>query len=130
MGAFVLSKEAARCTSRTVEHSTYTIGAFLGHLECIGVTLPRQITSHHMRCFLVERQHKGLKHTTQHAHARGIKTWLRWLTAEGDACRNSGSEPKNLCRTQANASHRHCEKAEQQWSPIRSGAQEGLDAQT
>lgn len=28
-------------------------------------------------------QRRGLKDTTQHAHARGIKTWLNWLVHEG-----------------------------------------------
>jgi len=45
---------------------------------------PAEITPGHIRAYLVGLQHRGLKDTTQHAHARGIKTWLRWLEAEGD----------------------------------------------
>ena len=44
----------------------------------------RQITSDHIRRHLVSLQRRGLKDTTQHAHARGIKAWLNWLAAEGD----------------------------------------------
>jgi integrase/recombinase XerD len=84
MDAFVLSRQAARCAARTVEHYTYTVGAFLDFLGSIGVTSPQEITSHHIRRFLVDLQGRGLKDTSQHAHARGIKTWLRWLVAEGD----------------------------------------------
>ncbi len=34
--------------------------------------------------YLVSLQRRNLKDTTQHAHARGIKTWLNWLVDEGD----------------------------------------------
>lgn len=36
-----------------------------------------------MRAYLISLQERGLKDTTQHAHARGIKTWLTWLVEEG-----------------------------------------------
>jgi site-specific recombinase XerD len=84
MDAFLLSKEAARCTPKTMEHYAYTIGAFLGFLQPIGVTSLQQITPDHIRRHLVSLQRQGLKDTTQHAHARGIKAWLNWLVAEGD----------------------------------------------
>lgn len=84
MDAFLLSREAARCTPKTIEHYTYTIGAFLDFLQSAGVISPQQITPNHIRRHLVTLQRKGLKDTTQHPHARGIKAWLNWLVAEGE----------------------------------------------
>ena len=82
--AFLLDREAARCTPKTITHYTYTLGTFVGWLQEQGIKSPADITAHHIRAYLVELQRRGLKDTTQHAHARGIKTWLRWLVNEGD----------------------------------------------
>jgi site-specific recombinase XerD len=84
MDAFLLSKEAARCTPKTMEHYTYTVGTFLDFLQSIGAMSLQQIRPDHIRRHLVNLQRQGLKDTTQHAHARGIKAWLNWLVAEGD----------------------------------------------
>lgn len=48
------------------------------------ITTPDRIAADHIRRFLVGLQDRGLKDTTQHAHARGIKPWFRWLVREGD----------------------------------------------
>jgi site-specific recombinase XerD len=84
MDAFMLSREAMRCTGKTIEHYSYTLGRFLGFLDGQGVTTPQGITPGHVRLYLVSLQHAGLKDTTQHAHARGIRAWMRWLVLEGD----------------------------------------------
>jgi site-specific recombinase XerD len=84
LDAFLLSKQAARCTAKTLIHYRYTVGNFVGFLHRQRITELEQITPKHIRRFLVELQRQGLKDTTQHAHARGIKAWLRWLVAEGD----------------------------------------------
>lgn len=88
MAAFMLSREAMRCTPKTLEHYTYTVGGFVGYLGTLDVHDPSEITPPHIRAYLVELQRRGLKDTTQHAHARGIRTWLRWLEAEGDIAQN------------------------------------------
>jgi site-specific recombinase XerC len=82
--AFLLSKEAARCTPRTLEHYTDTLGAFLEFLQYAGVMSLREITPDHIRRPLVNLQRQGLKDTAQHAHARGIIAWLNCLVAEGE----------------------------------------------
>jgi len=84
LDAFLLSREAMRCTAKTLEHYAYTVGGFVRFLWGQGVDEVPSITAHHIRAYLVSLQRRGLKDTTQHAHARGIKTWLRWLVAEGD----------------------------------------------
>jgi site-specific recombinase XerD len=82
--AFLLDREAARCTAKTLAHYSYTLGSFVSWLQERGLESPQQITPHHIRGYLVGLQRRGLKDTTQHAHARGIKTWLRWLVNEGE----------------------------------------------
>lgn len=84
LDAFVLSREAMRCTPKTLEHYRYTAGGFVAYLESQGLRDVGAITPGHIRAYLVGLQRRGAKDTTQHAHARGIKTWLRWLVAEGD----------------------------------------------
>jgi site-specific recombinase XerD len=80
---FVLSREAMRCTPKTLEHYHYTAGTFCLWLRLQGVRMASEIAPQHVRAYLVSLQKRGLKDTTQHAHARGIRTWLRWLVAEG-----------------------------------------------
>ena len=82
--AFLLSREAMRCTPKTLEYYRYTVGGFVATLESQGIRDVDAITPGHIRAYLVALQRRGAKDTTQHAHARGVKTWLRWLVAEGD----------------------------------------------
>ena len=42
------------------------------------------IAPYHVRTHLVALQRRGLKDTTQHAHARGLRAWCNRLAAEGD----------------------------------------------
>ncbi|MHB0858012.1 MAG: tyrosine-type recombinase/integrase [Anaerolineae bacterium] len=82
--AFLLSREAMRCSPKTLEHYGYTLGAFARFLATGHIHAVQAITPQHIRAYLVDLQRRGLKDTTQHAHARGIKTFLRWLVEEGD----------------------------------------------
>ena len=84
LDTFLLSRQAARCTPKTLEHYTYTLGKFASFLRDGGITTPEAITPNHIRQYLVSLQRSGLMDTTQHAHARGIKAWLRWLVREGE----------------------------------------------
>lgn len=84
---FMLSREAMRCTPKTLEHYEYTLGGFTKDLAQQGVRDVRDvrdITAHHIRAYLVGLQRRGLKDTTQHIHARGIRAWLNWLVVEGE----------------------------------------------
>jgi site-specific recombinase XerD len=84
LDAFILSREAMRCTPKTLTHYRYTVGGFVAYLESQGVRDVGGMTPGHIRAYLVALQRRGAKDTTQHAHARGVKTWCRWLVAEGD----------------------------------------------
>ena len=83
LSAFLLDREAARCTAKTLEHYQYTCGGFVAFLEAAGIRDVQGITPHLIRSYLVSLQRRGLKDTTQHAHARGIKAWMNWLVGEG-----------------------------------------------
>ncbi|MHB0858010.1 MAG: tyrosine-type recombinase/integrase [Anaerolineae bacterium] len=84
LDGFLLSREALRVSTKTLEHYRYTAGGFVGWLAAHQVRDVRQITPTHIRSYLVDLQRRGVRDTTQHAHARGIKTFLRWLVEEGD----------------------------------------------
>jgi site-specific recombinase XerD len=79
----LLDREAARSTPKTLTHHTYTLGSFVSWLQEQGVNCPSYTTARHIRTYLVCLQRRGLKGTTQHTHARGIKTWLGWFVDEG-----------------------------------------------
>jgi integrase/recombinase XerC len=82
---FLLSREAERCTPKTMTHYRYTVGHFLEWLTTTQhVTTLADIRPTHIRAYLVDLQRRGLKDTTQHAHARGIRCWLNWLVEEGE----------------------------------------------
>ena len=81
---FMLSREAMRCTPKTLEHYQYTLGSFTKYLADQGVDDVAEITAHLIRAYLVGLQRRGLKDTTQHIHARGIRAWLNWLVLEGE----------------------------------------------
>ncbi len=81
--AFLIDRQVMRVTPRTLQFYNYTLGAFLVYLHQHGVTAPETITPQHIRGFLTELQERGLADTTQHMHARAIKTWCKWMHAEG-----------------------------------------------
>lgn len=84
LDAFLLSREAMRCTPKTLDAYRYALGNFAAFLEAQGIDDPQRIAATHCRAYLVSLQRRGLKDTTVHLHARCVKTWLRWLEAEGD----------------------------------------------
>ncbi|MGQ9676559.1 MAG: tyrosine-type recombinase/integrase [Chloroflexota bacterium] len=84
MQAFLLDRQASRCTPKTIEHYTYTVGSFINYLRQHNVNDITEIKPTHIRSFLVSLQDRGLKDTSQHAHARGIKAWLNWLVQEDE----------------------------------------------
>lgn len=84
LDAFLLSREAMRCTAKTLEAYRYTVGSLVAWLQAQDVHDVAAITPGLLRAYLAGLQRRGLKDTSQHTHARGIRTWLRWLEAEGD----------------------------------------------
>ena len=71
-----------RCTPKTLAHYRYTAGGFLAWLGARGIAKPDEVKPSHVRAYLAEARRRGLKDTAIHAHARGVKTFLRFLHAE------------------------------------------------
>jgi hypothetical protein len=72
LSAFMLSREAMRCTVATLSHYRYTAGGFVAWLAEQGA----KTAPDHIRAYLVSLQERKAKDTTQHAHACGVTTWL------------------------------------------------------
>lgn len=77
---FILSRQAMNCASATLEFYKYTAGAFLRWAETQGVTAPEEVTARIVRQFLACLIGKADR--IRHAHARVIKTLLRFWHAE------------------------------------------------
>lgn len=84
LDAFLLDRQAMNCTCKTLEVYRYALGSFSAFAISEGVSHPDEISAGLIRAYLVGLQNRGLKDTTQHLHARCIKTWLNWLVNEGD----------------------------------------------
>jgi site-specific recombinase XerD len=80
---FITAKQAERCTSRTIETYRWTLRRFLSWLREQGVSDAQGITSHQIRLYLAELDKQGYASSYVHIYARTIKTWLRFLHAEG-----------------------------------------------
>ena len=80
---FLLSRQAMPCTDATMQHYRYTAGVFVTWLQRHGITDPKDITAAHVREWLAENAGR-LKDTSLHARARGVRTFLRFLYAEGE----------------------------------------------
>jgi integrase/recombinase XerD len=77
---FILSRQAMNCTPATLTFYQNTAGAFLSWIEEQGITDPGEVTARLVRGYLAGLISKGRKDTTLHAHARAIRTLLRfWL---------------------------------------------------
>ena len=81
---FLLSRRAMRCTPGTLQHYRFSAGKFVEWLARHGVTDAPSIVPAHVREWLAEDADR-LKDTSLHARARGVRTFVRFLHAEGYA---------------------------------------------
>src|SRR5262245_28436584 len=82
---FMLSRQAKNVTPATLDFYQFTAGAFLSWLEGQNVTGPEQVTARHVRGYLALLIEQGKQDTTLHAHARAVRTLLRFWHFEGYA---------------------------------------------
>lgn len=80
---FIIAKQAARCTERTIQHYRWTLDRFIAWLPEQRVTTAEQITPHIWRVYLVYLQAAKLQASSVRDAARIVKTWLRFLHADG-----------------------------------------------
>ncbi|MEW6400824.1 MAG: tyrosine-type recombinase/integrase [Chloroflexota bacterium] len=78
---FILSRQVKQCTPATFEFYKYTTGVFLKWVESQSITSPNEITARYVREYLAGLIGKSDK--TIHAHARAIRTLLRFWHEEG-----------------------------------------------
>lgn len=79
---FILSRQAMQCTPATLDFYKYTAGVFLKWVEGQSVTSPEQVDARLVRQYLAELTGQGKADKTLHAHARAIRTLLRFWHAE------------------------------------------------
>ncbi len=80
---FILSRQAMNCTPATMAFYSHTAGAFLSWIEQQNVHNPEEVTARHVRQYLAQLIDRGRKDTTLHAHARAIRTLLKFWHKEG-----------------------------------------------
>lgn len=80
---FLSSRESILCTRKTMIHYRYTTGNFVQWLDGETMDSPDKIVASHVRRYLNGVRDRGVQDSTLHAHARGIKTFLRFLHEEG-----------------------------------------------
>jgi len=79
---FILSRQAMQCSPATLDFYKYTAGVFLKWGEEQGITSPDQVDARLIRQYLAELAGNGKADKTLHAHARAIRTLLRFWYAE------------------------------------------------
>lgn len=79
---FYLSRQAMNCTKSTLSFYQNTARFFLLWAEEQGVTSPEQVSAKHVRQYIAKLAEDGNKDTTLHAHARAIRTLLRFWNSE------------------------------------------------
>jgi len=79
---FILSRQAMRATSATLEFYKYTVGFFIAWLESQSVQSPAEVTARHVRAYLAELIARDLSDNTVNGHARAIRTLLKFWHAE------------------------------------------------
>ncbi len=79
---FVLSRQAMQCSPATLDFYKHTAGVFLKWVEGQSVTSPEQVDARLVRQYLAELAGQGKAGNTLHAHARAIRTLLRFWYAE------------------------------------------------
>jgi len=79
---FILSRQAMQCTQATLDFYRFTTGVFLTWAEGQSVTSPDQVDARLVRYYLANLASKGRADKTLNAHARAIRTLLRFWHAE------------------------------------------------
>ena len=79
---FILSRQAMQCTPATLDFYKYTAGVFLKWVEGQSVTSPEKVDMRIVRQYLADLTGQGKADKTIHAHARAIRTLLRFWHTE------------------------------------------------
>ncbi len=80
---FILSRQAALLSPRTIEFYERTVGELISFLNEKGIFEPDGISSALIRGYFSSVAERGVASATVHAHARGARVFLRFLKEEG-----------------------------------------------
>jgi len=80
---FITAKEAQRVSARTLEAYQLALTKFSTWLRAHDITRPDSITPHIVRKYFAELGQSDLTAWSVHDYARVVKTWLRFLFADG-----------------------------------------------
>jgi site-specific recombinase XerD len=79
---FMLSRKAMMCTKATIEFYQFTLGKVFDWMYASGVTDIESISSTTVRAYLASMISRELSDSYVNAHARAIRTFLRFLAEE------------------------------------------------
>ena len=80
---FLTHQAAQRSTARTIANYRGLLGQFTTWLRARQIIEPRAITTNDVRAYIASLGERNLAGWYIHTHARTVKTWLRFLHAEG-----------------------------------------------
>jgi len=81
---FIVSRQAKRCSTATINFYQYTARTFIIWAEQKdGISKPRQINSNLVRAFLADLSKRSTSDWTINDHARAIRTLLKFWNSEG-----------------------------------------------
>ena len=81
---FIVSRQAKRCSTATINFYQYTARTFIIWAEQNdGISKPRQINSNLVRAFLADLSKRSTSDWTINDHARAIRTLLKFWNSEG-----------------------------------------------
>jgi site-specific recombinase XerD len=85
---FLLDRQVSNASDWTLRFYRQKLESFLDYLAGHSVTAPDELTTAHLRCFMLSLQHEGHKPGGQHAFFRAIRAFLYWLEQEGELSTN------------------------------------------
>ncbi len=80
---YILDAKARRYSRATLDHYRYRLQPFTAFCQDNGIDLLADLTSDHIRHYLIHRQATGNSPYTLHTEARALRAWLNWCVQEG-----------------------------------------------
>ena len=80
---FLSAKTAERCSEWTLRIYRRALVRFCAWLRKQDVRTPAEVSAVHVRAYMIDLAEDGLKASSVHDYMRPVKTWLRFLYADG-----------------------------------------------
>ena len=79
---YILDARARRYAKSTLEHYRYRLQPFIVFCQDNGIDALADLTSDHIRRYLIHRQTTGNSPYTLHTEARALRAWFNWCVQE------------------------------------------------